>query len=383
MLLATELQVSRLLYFASTPNPLTLMSGKALRWKVGSTSTPQPLAAENFHENAYLNYASFRHYAEAEFGADYRLVFEAGNPQRPVRTDSYFAYAMFPPRYYGAPDDPLRFPTIREAIDRAKQAGHGDIVVLLSHWNYNNTDNMLAMRRINRIPYNSRAEVRRQQYWIDWCEATDAPAQIDCALEGAARLTLSEVFDKQAVAFGIGYGHRMRGTVERFGVFPHGVEPIAAAPVSAADGGVLNIADGPLAGTSLAVPADPRPGLPEANRWDDYEVFVDPAKPFIGAWFDFEAYAAATERTPDRALAPSVLFGPYRTIVNKPARVTLPLAVQVDDPAAVQPVIYNEVTGDWDPVYPVAGGRPVDLDRTARTLSFDTQVLGIFSVVGT
>ena len=349
----------------------------------GPFATPQPLAAETFHENAYLNYRSFRHYAEAEFGADYRLVFDAGNPERPVRTDSYFAYAMFPPRYYGRADDPLRFPTIREAIDRAKQAGHKDIVVLLSHWNYNNTDNMLAMRKINRIPYNSRAEVRRQQYWIDWCEPAEAEQPGDCALGDAVRLTLSDLFDKQAKAFGIAYGHRIRGTVERFGLLPDGVQPLATARVSAAGGGVLQVVDGALAGARLAVPADPRPGLPEANRWNGYEVFVDPAEPFIGAWFDFEAYAAASERAPEQAVAPSVLFGPYRTIVNKPARITLPLAVPVVDHAGIQPVIYNEVTGQWDPVYPVAGGRPPDWDREAGTISFDTQVLGIFAAIGT
>ena len=347
----------------------------------GPFATPQPLAAENFHENAYLNYQSFRHYAIGEFGD--RLIFDDGTLAAPLRTNSYFAYAMFPPRYYGAPDDPLRFPTIREAIDRAKGAGHRDIVVLLSHWNYNNTDNMLAMRKINRLPYSSREDVRAGKYWIDWCESADGEDPIDCAIDAAARLTLSEVFDRQARAFGIGYGHRMRGTVERFGVLPGGVEPIATAEVTAADGGALHILDGPLAGVRLEVPADPRPGLPEANRWDDYEVFVDPADPFIGAWFDFEAYAAAARQAPGEAVGPSVLFGPYRTIVNKPARVTLPLGVDADDAAAIEPVIYNEVTRDWDPVYPVTGGSPVEWDRAARTISFDTQVLGIFAPVET
>ena len=348
----------------------------------GPFATPQPLAAENFHENAYLNYQSFRHYAEAEFGNGYRLIFDDGSSAGHLRTHSYFAYAMFPPRFYGAPDDPLRFPTIREAIDRAKAAGHRDLVVLLSHWNYNNTDNMLALRKLNRLPYNSREDVRAGKFWIDWCEGGDGPAEVDCASDGAARLTLSEVFDEQAEAFGIGYGHRMRGTVERHGVLPDHVRPVARAPVSMAEGGVLEVAEGPLAGARLAVPPDPKPGLPEGNRWDDYEVFVDPAEPFIGAWFDFEAYAAPGGRAPEHAAGPAVLFGPYRTIVNKPARVTLPLHAASDAAGTVRPVIHNEVTGGWDPVYPVTGGRPAEWDREARTISFDTQVLGVFAAVG-
>ena len=347
----------------------------------GPFATPQPLSAENFHENAYLNFQSFRHYAASEFGSDYRLLFDDGTSEEPVRTDSYFSYAMFPPGYYGAPDDPLRFPTIRQTIDRAKAAGHRDIVVLLSHWNYNNTDNMLAMRRINRIPYNSREDVRNAKYWVDWCEPADVEEPVDCTMDGAVRLTVSEVFDRQAQAFGIGYGHRMRGTVERYGLFPNGVEPVAAAAVTAAGGGVLHIADGPLAGVRLHVPADPRPSLPEANRWDNYEVFVDPADPFIGAWFDFEAYAAPSIRAPENAAGPAVLFGPYRTIVNKPARITLPLAAEADDATSVEALIYNEVTREWDPVYPVTGGKPVEWDRAGRRISFDSQVLGVFAPV--
>ena len=93
-------------------------------------------------------------------------------------------------------------------------------MVLLSHWNYNNTDNMLAMRKLNQIPYNSREDVRKQKYWIDWCELPGSSEPVDCAMSGAISLSFSEVFDKQADAFGVGYGQRIRGTVESFGVLP-------------------------------------------------------------------------------------------------------------------------------------------------------------------
>jgi hypothetical protein len=347
----------------------------------GPFATAHPLAQEEYHENAYLNYQSFKRYAAAEFGADYQLVFNHAGASGDRRTDSYFAYAMFPSHFYGAPEDPLRFPTIRENIDRAKAEGRGDIVVLLSHWNYNNTDNMLAMRKMNRIPYNSRADMRAQKYWVDWCELADSSEPVDCATGDAIRLSFSEVFDKQAEAFGIGYGQRIRGTVERYGLLPAGVEPLARASISAAAGGELRIEEGVLAGVALQVPADPHPGLPESNRWDDYEVFVDPADPFIGAWFDFEDYVAAAGSAPQGAAGPAVLIGPYRTIVNKPARITLPYDREVADPGTLRPLVYNEATRNWDPVFPVAGGRARSVDEQSRTVSFDTQVFGIFALV--
>jgi hypothetical protein len=346
----------------------------------GPFGQAHPLAREEFHENAYLNYQSFKRYAQDEFGASYRLQFNRGSRSGDLRTDSYYAYGMFPSRYYGAADDPLRFPTLREVIDSAKGEGRRDIVVLLSHWSYNNTDNLLAVRRLNGIPYNSREEMRRRQYWTRWCEVPGDPAPADCDADDAVRLSFSEAFDRQAAAFGVGYGQRIRGTVERFGLLPEGLDVIVKAPVSKVEGGSLRVEDGPLAGVRLEVAADPRPGLPENNTWDDYQVFVDPGRPFISAWFDFDAYAG-TQRgleAPADAVAAPVVLGPYRTIVNQPARVTLPYR---GDPGALRAVIYNHVTGGWDPVFPVAGGRPAVQDRESRSFSFDTQVLGAFSLV--
>ena len=42
------------------------------------------------------------------------------------------------------------------------------------------------------------------------------------------------------------------------------------------------------------------------------------------------------------------------------------------------PRIFNDLTKTWDPVYPVSGGEGVVVDEANSTVSFDTQVLGIF-----
>lgn len=351
----------------------------------GPFGVAHPLAKDVYHENAYFNYQSFKRYAKAAFGKDYSLAFNRPGKESDLRTDSYYAYAMFPTRFYGEPNDPLRFPTIRETIDQAKKDGRRDVIVLLSHWNYTNTDNMLGMRKLNQIPYNSREDVRNGKTWIDWCEKVDSPAPVDCAEAGAIRLSFTEVFDRKATEFGVGFGHRLRTAVERFGLLPEGVNPVAKAPVTQLNGGSVSVADGELAGVSVTVPADPAPGKPESFEWNNYEAFVDPAKPFVGAWEDYTAYIAPATVGADslaaraNVVSPVVLVGPYRTLMNKSARISLPFAKdKVTDANVVRPYIYNEVTRDWDPVYDVAGGEGIYVDFEAGKITFDTQVFGMF-----
>ena len=349
----------------------------------GPFAVAHPFAADVYHENAYLNHQSFKRYALAEFGGDYHLNFNHQGKTGDKRTDNFHAYAMFPTNFYGKKDDPLRFPTIRENIDKAKQEGRKEVIVLLSHWNYNNTDNMLGMRKLNKIPFNSRDDVNNEKYWKDWCESTDSHEPVSCNEDGAVHLSFTEVFDPQATEFGIGYGNRIRGTVERYGIYPKGVNILAQGDISYSDGGSVSMSTGDLAGAKLQVAADPEPNKPESFRYNRYESFVDPAKPFVSAWFDFEAYIAEQEldeKLLSALVGPAVLMGPYRTIVNKPARVTLPFDIDKAQGKKLRPLIYNEITKDWDPVYDVAGGAASSLNKENNTFSFDVQVLGLFAL---
>jgi hypothetical protein len=62
-------------------------------------------------------------------------------------------------------------------------------------------------------------------------------------------------------------------------------------------------------------------------------------------------------------ISPVVMIGPYRTIVNKPASITLPFDTnKAGNAESVLPVIFNEVTQDWDPVFSVAGGAAMLVD---------------------
>ena len=75
----------------------------------------------------------------------------------------------------------------------------------------------------------------------------------------------------------------------------------------------------------------------------------------------------------------AVLFGPYRTLFNLPARITIPYdSGSVTNVSNVRPYIYNEITQGWDPVYDIESGQGIAVDSTNTTVTFDVQVLGIF-----
>ena len=80
------------------------------------------------------------------------------------------------------------------------------------------------------------------------------------------------------------------------------------------------------------------------------------------------------------SVSPYVVFGPYRTLFNKPATITLPYDNDLvgENTSSIEAYIYNEVTHGWDPVYPVPGGKPIEIDTVRHTASFKVQVLGIF-----
>jgi hypothetical protein len=105
----------------------------------------------------------------------------------------------------------------------------------------------------------------------------------------------------------------------------------------------------------------------------------------ISAWDDFTGYIGTQEvslahlQAKANIVSVPVLIGPYRTIVNRPATVTLPFADGNAHPAA-KPFVFNDATGGWDPVYVPAGSDPLRVHPEAGTASFDTQVFGVFAL---
>ena len=85
------------------------------------------------------------------------------------------------------------------------------------------------------------------------------------------------------------------------------------------------------------------------------------------------------------AVSNAVCFGPYRTLFNEPVTITLPYdSIKVTNPDNIRPFVYNDITGDYDQVYPIIGGIDYSSDNNNivlnvdGTASFSVQALGIF-----
>ena len=363
----------------------------------GPFSAPHPWSKEVYHENAYNNYISFKRYLEAYYGDRYRLHFNPQGHDGDRRVDNYFSYGLAQPQDFTSPDPAQRFATLRENIDRAKKEGRRNIIALLSHWYYNGRDPLLAIRALQQVPLNTRADFRNGKYWVDWCEKVDSPTPVPCDAgdPSIAYIQYSETFDSWAKEFAIGYAHNIRGAVERFGVFPTSVnlQVVARGAVDREGGGGVEVKQGPLKGARLVVARDTHPGEPESFDAKNYRAIQDPADNLVSAWDSFEAYVG-TQDVPlprlaahSEVVSPAVLFGPYRTLVNRPASVTLPVTrkarLTTAEAGRLRAFIYNEASRDWDPVFVPAGSAPLRYDPKAHTASFDVQVFGVFALAVT
>ncbi len=387
----------------------------------GAMSAPAPRIKEVFHENAFLNYQSFKHYALAAFdeGSDglYKLNFSksGGSGEPDSRANSLYAYAMQSSRQIGSADDPLRYTTIRENLSKAiVDDGQSEIILALSHWADNGTGITLSARTNNELPLNSKEEIKAGVHSIIWCEDHSAPGQFsqmraaggECP-DGYARIQLTQAFQEFADDFSNGYAQRIRGGVERYGVFPDlDMTILAEAPISKLDGGTVAIIEGDLARARLEVRPDPRPNAPEEFEWqnayrpetdenpntgpdairaiNDYasiDDYLDSAKDDFTAYIGTQEKVRANRKMPmlDNAVSPVVYVGPYRTLFNAPATVTLPYDPKlVEDQSKIVALIYNDLTRGFDPVYPVSGAEDIRINEAAGTASFDVQVLGNF-----
>jgi len=363
----------------------------------GPFAAPHPWSSEVYHENAYNNYVSFKRYLEAYYGDRYTLHFNPVGRAGEKRLDNYFSYGISPPGDFTSPDPANRFRTLRENIDLAKQEGRRNIIAVLSHWYYNGRDPLLAIRAVQQIPLNTRADFRNGKFWVDWCEKVGSPTPVTCDANdpSISYIQYSETFDSWAKEFGIGYAQNVRSAVERFGVFPvsTGLEIVARGAVDREGGGVAEVKQGPLKGARVLVAKDAHPGEPESFDAKNYRAFADPADNLVSAWDSFEAYVG-TQHVPlpylavhSEVVSPAVLFGPYRTIVNRPATFTLPVTrkakLTADEASRLKAFIYNEAARDWDPVFVPAGSAPLRYDPKTRTASFDTQVFGVFALAVT
>ena len=393
---------------------------------IGPMSAAQELAKETFHENGYNNYLSMKQYLIARFdqsnGGKWQLNFNkaGGFGGDDARTRALYGYAMEGRNAVSFEDDPLDFPNIRENLDIAVgQEKRKNIIIVTSHWFGDNEDTKVVMRDLNDLPYNSVEDFKREEFWITWCERYTGPQEYEQKViadngrcdDGWTRITLTDVFHKQIPDFAMGYAARIRGAVERFGVFPDlAINVVAKGDISKDEGGVVEVSAGELKGAKMWVRPDYKPGIPETLTWFDvykpkgrgknvgpdafrhFNEFTKPEDHAWSAWNDFTGYIGTQKladvgkpmKPPKNAVSAVVYFGPYRTLFNAPTEITLPYdKSRVANPANIKAMIWNNLAESYDPVYPVPGGQPIRVDEKAGTATFDVQVLGNFVLVET
>ena len=389
----------------------------------GPLGAPHPWIKEVYHENAFNNYLSFKRYTEAHYdvahGGRWKINFNRsdGFGSNDSRTKSLYGYSRFPSQIFGHPEDELRFPTIRDQLEQAiKIEQRKNIIIVPSHWYYNGQDTSLKIRELNNLPLNTIEEMNQGIFDISWCERYQSDGSLEQLLDqglkcpkGFSSITLMETFDEVREEFNIGYAQRIRGGIEQFGVLPDlDIEILATGPVSYLNGGLIEIKNGALKGAKLFVRPDAHPGKPESYSYQrsyrhqnsrDPNTDKSAIRPFnefatydshlISAWFDFNAMIGTQKNSkPDKemptlvnAVSDSVYFGPYRTLFNAPATITIPIdRTKVSDASKIQAYIFNDLSQTFDPLFSVPGGTTISVDINEGTASFDTQVLGVFVI---
>ena len=389
----------------------------------GPLGAPHPWIKEVYHENAFNNYLSFKRYVEAYYdeksGGRWNINFNRsdGLGSQDSRTNSLYGYSRFPSTIFGHPDDDLRFETIRDQLEQAiKVDGKKNIIIVPSHWYYNGQDTSLKIRELNSLPLNTIEEMNQGIFDISWCEKYENDGSLiqildqkhNCPID-YTKVTLMETFDEVREEFNIGYAQRIRGGIEQFGLLPDlGIEILTSGPISYIDGGVIEVKNGDLKGAKLLVRKDPNPGAPESYTYElsyRHENSRDPntnstaIRPFnefktyddhlISAWFDFNAMIGTQKKSQPQkdmpklvnAISDSIYFGPYRTLFNSPATITIPIdIIAIENSNDIQAYIFNDLSQSFDPIFTPPGGGEITIDFDTKTASFDTQVLGIFTI---
>ena len=389
----------------------------------GPLGAPHPWIKEVYHENAFNNYLSFKRYVEAYYdqknGGRWNINFNRsdGSGSKDSRTRSLYGYSRFPSSIFGHPENELRFETIRDQLQQAiKNEGKKNIIIVPSHWYYNGQDTSLKIRELNMLPLNTIEEMNQGIFDISWCEKYENDGSLTQLLDqglncpdGYSRITLMETFDEVREDFNMGYAQRIRGGIEQFGLLPDlGIEVLANGPVSYLNGGVIEIINGKLKGAKLSVRKDPHPGAPESYTYESsyrHENSRNPnteanaIRPFnefktyddhlVSAWFDFNAMIGTQKMSRPKKIMPklpnaisdSIYFGPYRTLFNSPATITIPIAInEFSSSNQIQAYIFNDLSQTFDPIFSTPGGQDITINIDKKTASFDTQVLGIFAI---
>lgn len=274
------------------------------------------------------------------------------------------------------------FINTREAIQMAKAEGLDKLIVIPAHWQYDNNDTYLHTRTRNGLPVNPREDLQNGIFHLIYCEDA-AGAEVDCdSPDAVAELTLAPSYSALAEEFGVSYYVALRGTLERFGLFPKNanIDIEASQMVTKLDGGTVEVTDvkSQIAGAMIEIPGDPYPDKPETFTPADAVPINDPADTNDCLWEDTEINIGHHKNAKGiqgvEPLGKVVHIGPYRTNFNRDVTITLPYTEEPINLDNVNVYIFNELTQGWDSI------EPHSINTADKLVIIKTQVSGLFQV---
>ena len=364
---------------------------RGLPWRKDETPkarpfvTAHPWTKEVYHENAYLNYLSLKKELQATFGSRYNMVFTKGGIASDLRENNFFTYAVNSPEENGGV-----FYSVRDAINLLKQDGINKIIIIPGHWNYDNIDTILTMKLTNNLPITPKADIAAYKYDYTHCEDAAGNVVACGSANAVATITAGPSYSLRPEEFATAYYVVLLGTLERFGLYPYGEEPVmgASQPITRLTGGTVEVTSlaSAIKGAKIEIPADPYPDRPESFYYylggggipaGEYTIPVnDPADTNDCMWED-TTISIGQRTSPPQMLTscpagPAVQFGPYRTIFNRDVTLTIPFDSALAAGKTLKGYIYNHITQDWDKI------EPDSINNSNNTLNLKTKVLGLF-----
>jgi hypothetical protein len=347
----------------------------------GWFGSAHPWSKETYFENAYLNYLSFKEAIQRAYGDRYNLVFTKGGVESDIMENNFFTFGLSEePDLLGFGGETI-FYSIRNAIQLAKEDGIDKIIVAPCHWNYDNLDTILRMKEINGLPLTPLTDLEAEIFEMTHCEDSDVN-EVSCnSPQAVAEITVAPSYSHRAQEFATSYYQVLRGTLEQFGLYPQGEEPVieASQVITKLAGGTVEVTTGTIQGARIEIPGDPYPERPEEFTPETAIPVNDPADSYDCMWEDTEIIIGYQKSPPPMTVAdpvgPAVHFGPYRTFFNRDVTIAIPYEGTIaGGKGATGVYIYNHVTEDWDPI------EIETLNSAGKLATFKTQVLGLFQV---
>jgi hypothetical protein len=359
-----------------------IYSTRGLPWGVDETpgwfGRAHPFSKEIYFENAYLNYISWKRAIEKAYGDRYDLVFTREGVESDIMEDNFFTFGLSEePDLLGFAEEQIYY-SIRNAIQFAIEDGLDKIIVAPCHWNYDNLDTILRMKEINGLPLTPKTDLAAGIFEMTHCEDAEAQEVACSSPTAVVEITVAPSYSQRAREFATSYYVVLRGTLEKFGLFPEGeqIRTLASREITKEDGGTVQVRNwfSLINRAKIEIPADPYPGRPQDFTHEDAIPVNDPEDSYDCMWEDTvisihrRINPPAMENT--RAVGPAVQFGPYRNFFNRDVTVTIPYYRLLSLGKEVKAYIYNHVSEDWD---------AVEVESVRNGLvTFKTQVLGLF-----